>query len=295
MPPPVDPEVIRRQYQTKKHLRARQDIHDTYTIPKQNYAHWILSKVNWRGDEVVLDAGCGTGHYANALSQMYPGIRYYGSDLSLGILAEHPTRGHACQCDVTSLAYPDNSFDVVMAHHMLYHVPDIDAAVQELRRVLRPGGILMAATSSIHTMPELQLLLRRAITMLSDGPPTALSVPGTISELFALENGLRLLSRHFYAVVRYDLPNALIFPTVAPALDYMDSVRDIYEAQLPDDVAWDDMIAIMQQQFDLLIERLGHLQINKLSGVLVASDDGGFIQPFVEMQQARHHGTAGPL
>jgi hypothetical protein len=69
-------------------------------------------------------------------------------------------------------------------------------------------------------------------------------------------------------------------------MSYLESTRDLREPQLPPDVAWDDVMVIMRQQITHLINHLGELVINKLTGVLIASDNGGFIHEFVEHHQA---------
>ena len=179
------------------------------------------------------------------------------------------------------LPYAEDSFDVVMANDMLYHLDDIDGSLAEIKRVLKRGGKLIAATNSLHTLPELQVLIRRAIVLLSSNgaqvhPPT---LP---SDAFALENGTRILSHHFYAVVRHDLPRQLIFEDVAPAIDYLDSMRDLRQHSLPDDVAWDDMILLMRQQFTQLIQLMGKLELTLTCGALVASESGGFIHDLID-------------
>jgi len=50
--------------------------------------------------------------------------------------------------DAQWLPFADASFDCILAMHMLYHVPDRDLAIAEMRRVLRPGGVLLALTNS---------------------------------------------------------------------------------------------------------------------------------------------------
>ena len=46
------------------------------------------------------------------------------------------------RCEATELPFPDSSFDLVFGHAVLHHLPDLDAAFREFRRVLRPGGTL---------------------------------------------------------------------------------------------------------------------------------------------------------
>jgi len=57
--------------------------------------------------------------------------------------------------DVEELPFPDESFDIVMAHHMLYHVSNRSQAFAEIRRVLVPGGALHAATNGAGHLDEL--------------------------------------------------------------------------------------------------------------------------------------------
>ncbi|MCY3864214.1 MAG: class I SAM-dependent methyltransferase, partial [Chloroflexi bacterium] len=187
--------------------------------------------------------------------------------------------------DPLKLPYANDSFDVVMANHVLYNVGDIDGCLAEIKRVLKPNGRVLASTDSLHTTPELQVLIRRAIVLLSENGANVqpLSLP---CDSFALENGTRILARHFYAVVRHDLPRQLVFDAVEPALEYLESMRDLRQHDLPDDVSWDDMMLIMQQQMTQLLQLLGKLEINIACGALVASDCGGFINEFVEREQA---------
>jgi len=134
-------------------------------------------------------------------------------------------------------------------------------------------------------MPELQVLMRRAMVLLSRSGGSSISkAPPPLNEKFSLENGAVQLARHFYAVVRYDLPSALVFHHTDPAMTYLETTRDMREGSLPPDVEWDDVMVIMRQQINQLVKHLGELVINKLAGVLIATDEGGFIREFLEKQ-----------
>ncbi len=283
-----DPDAVRKHYATDDVLRIRQETHEKYSTPKINLEEWTLKCIKWRGDEHVLDAGCGTGLYYREIKKNWPDIKYSGVDLSPGMLTKHPAdKQQLTQGDVQKLSHDDDSFDVVMANHMLYHVPDVELAISEFRRVLKPGGQLVVATNSLHSMPEVQVLMRRAIVLLTRLGPSQVRAPIPSSDLFALENGTRQLARHFFGVVRYDLPSSLVFDDVDPAIHYLESTRNMREPQLPEDVLWDDVILIMRQQITHLINHFGELTIARINGVLVASDNGGFIRDFAEHKKSK--------
>lgn len=281
---PLNIEAVRQQYATDKSLRIRQDIHIKYTVPKIDYVDWVLGSLDWRGDEVVLDVGSGAGNYYQPLIDKQPGVVYTGLDFSSGMLEKHPAKAKVLQADAQKIPCADKSFDVIMANHMLYHVPDVQATIKEFKRLLKPNGILIVATNSDQSMPELQVLMRRAILLLSRSSSAHVQPPRPASNLFSLESGTRKLCKHFYAVVRHDLPSKLIFPDIDPIMQYLESARELREPQLPEDVAWDDVMMIMRQQITHLVNHLGELVVNKLTGVIVATDDGGFIENFVNLK-----------
>ena len=277
-------DAIRRYYETDRHLRIYDETHEKYTLPKRDFARWTLESLDWQGDEVVLDIGTGRGGYFTRLMDLAPNVRYHALDLSRYMLVNHPA---ACltQSDAMKLPYANHSFDVVMANHVLYHLEDIDGGLEEIKRVLKPAGKLLATTNSIHNLPELQVLIRRAIVLLSGNGAAQLHPPGLPSDAFALENGTRMLARHFYAVVRHDMPSQLVFTETEPAIDYLESMRGLRQHSLPNDVEWDNMMLMMRQQISHLIRHIGKLEISQVSGMLIASDSGGFIQEFVKRGQ----------
>lgn len=97
----------------------------------------------WR-EQRVLDAGCGTGAILQRLGNPE---RNVGIDRAPEALAFCRQRGlnNVLQGDVVALPFPENSFDAVICSSVLYHqwVPDVPAALREMQRVLRPGGLLI--------------------------------------------------------------------------------------------------------------------------------------------------------
>jgi ubiquinone/menaquinone biosynthesis C-methylase UbiE len=95
----------------------------------------------------ALEIGAGTGYFSLNLKRAGMIGELTCTDISQGMLdALSQTAGRlgievetACT-DAERLPFPDNSFDLVFGHAILHHIPDLDAAFSEFRRVLRPGG-----------------------------------------------------------------------------------------------------------------------------------------------------------
>ncbi len=110
----------------------------------------------------ALELGCGTGIFLERVAAS--GAAIVGLDLSEDLLAKARARMRPFQNVVLArgnaeaLPYPEASFDVVYGSSVLHHL-DLDAALREARRVLRPGGrIVFAEPNAIN--PQLVLLFR---------------------------------------------------------------------------------------------------------------------------------------
>lgn len=284
----VDREVlVRKAYSSENELLIRQRTHELYSVPRVDFAHWVLSHHAWRGDERVLDIGCGPGLYFDHVHELTPAGEHYASDFSAGMIRKaktHPVAGsiHFLMSDAQALPFPNQFFDVVLANHMLFHVKKVEIAIREIHRVLKPDGILIAATNSQFSMAEFNTLTRRALTLLGHPPSDDRNEFSQLFTSFSLENGAMKLADRFRSVVRHDIPGALVFREAQPVLDYINSTRSMREPGLPQGVEWNDFMMVMSQQVQRLIKHFGELTVYKLSGVLMATDCGGFARSFTE-------------
>lgn len=146
----------------------------------QETGHWwygalhrhILSALeeaypDWR-QRKVLDAGCGTGRLLELLG--HP-PHHQGVDLSPEALAFCRERGlqNVQKADIAALPFADKTFDAVICASVLYHrwVPDVDQALSELCRVLKPGGVLilnLPAFDFLHSAHDVAVFTERRFT-----------------------------------------------------------------------------------------------------------------------------------
>lgn len=90
----------------------------------------------------ILDLGCGKGRYLRKLLKNFPKCKYYGTDISLKVMKYFEDCGQieTRQGSLTDIPYENDMFDVVYTCEALEHAIDIESAVKEMARVIKPAG-----------------------------------------------------------------------------------------------------------------------------------------------------------
>lgn len=154
---------MNRQYADSSKLAARARLYQEFSVGEPWFP-WVMDRLPLTPGASVLDIGCGPAWFwAASQGHFPPGLHLTLADQSEGMVKEARERcaplGFASvtgqQADVTALPFPDGSFDVVVAMHMLYHVTDQAGAMAEMHRVLKPGGTLAVTTNGLGDMQEL--------------------------------------------------------------------------------------------------------------------------------------------
>ena len=136
----LDPE-LRREIRRSFDEASRDDEHFPATIDKRiQHVKVLLKYFGSLTDKSVLDAGCGKGRFARVLLEENPGAKICGLDLSEEMLAAAPASIARISGSLTELPFAASAFDFVYATESLEHAVEIEKAVSELCRVLKPGG-----------------------------------------------------------------------------------------------------------------------------------------------------------
>lgn len=189
-----------KQYKTSDNLSARAQLHQRFNTNPYPWHQWAFDLMNLGEGMQVLEVGCGPGYlWMENLDRIPESNRIILADYSMGMVdsaresLKLASDINFVNLDVQGLPFADQKFDRVIANHMLYHVPDISLAVGELRRVLRPGGRLCAATNGEAHMIELnELVLRHQ----PPGVNLEWYHPSALRK-FSLENALEIVGEQF--------------------------------------------------------------------------------------------------
>jgi SAM-dependent methyltransferase len=250
------------QYSDDRNLRARQRLWE-HQSPRFDIVGWVLDVAGVAPGLRVLDVGCGNGVYLDEMRARQTNA--VGCDLSLGMLRSAAAHSALLNADVTKLPLRDNSFDVVLAPHMLYHVRDREAAAHEMRRVLRPDGACVAVTNGTQHMRSLRELVEAAANQGSSG--WEMRNPST--HAFSLENGGSQLAAAFSSVTCVRPPGAaaVTITDARVATDHVASVADHYE----DEIArpWSEVVEDVRRAVQDVIDAEGAFTVSGDVGAFV--------------------------
>lgn len=184
---PQDSGLVAAQYATEKALEARRSIYANVEGPDaREVAFAAIAEGTPRR---LLEVGGGPGELSERIAREL-GAEVVMVDSSARMVELARARGVDARVgDVQKLPFPDVEFDCVVAAWMLYHVPELDRGLSELRRVLQPSGRLVAVTNGKEHMEELRRL----------------AGDWAWERRFRREEAVEILERHFGRVERRDV------------------------------------------------------------------------------------------
>ena len=215
-----DSDAVKAQYAAPKGLDIRLTFHEKYSTNRQGYGAWLVSNYDIRDWMTVLEIGCGTGGIwlgrEDAVSRCRELVL---TDLSEGMLEAAKKnlgeRGNIVyrNADIQDLPFMKDTFDVVIANSMLYHVPDIEQGLQEVRRVLKEGGVFYCATFGEHNFTDRLAEWFRLAG--EDFKP---------NHNFTMQNGKGILSRFFSSVSPVFYEDSLHITDAEDLVEYLRSL-----------------------------------------------------------------------
>jgi SAM-dependent methyltransferase len=231
-----DASHVREQYRDSSKLDARVRIYDLYAQRPESFQTWVFDRMQLRSGDRVLDVGAGTANLWRENAARAAGLSLLLGDRSPGMLRTAGDRlartGLACrraQLDAQALPFADASFGVVVANHMLYHVPDRARALSEIRRVLVPGGRFYSTTNGWSHLLEMRELVRRF------GLASAMRSAVSASGAWDLEEAAREFGARFEDVRLESCRDVLRVTDAGPLVDAIRSIGSTSGDAPPDE------------------------------------------------------------
>lgn len=244
-------------------LKARQNIYD-HRRPRVDLPGTVVDRIG-PGPRRILDVGCGNGMYLSRLREAFPQAEVVGVDLSPSMLEPLPEPTVAA--DARDLPFATGSADAVLAMHMLYHVPDLRAALDELERVLAPGGVLFVSTLASDDRPEYAALWREATRQVLGVEQE--DAQRAVLDHFSLETAQTMLTERFASVRLHDFPGVIELPEPGPLLAAYRSTASFLDLAPAD---FDRVTAWIEAELDRRFAAEGLFRMRVHTGILECRD-----------------------
>lgn len=260
----TDPNYLQNdQYGSADNLNARIALHERFSANPRGWFGWLWDALaELPAQAKALELGCGSGAMWMACPERIPaGWSITVSDFSAGMVdaawRNLVTLGRGFkfeQIDAQAIPYPGETFDIVIANFMLYHVPDRPRALAEIHRALRPGGHLVAATAGASHLKEMDAWFERL-------DPTR--EMAAFRNPFTLENGSEQLKPFFSPIEIRRYPDSLRVTELPPLMAYLRSTSKFGDAP-------EAAFAQLEDELAAELQAQGAIHITKESGLFLA-------------------------
>lgn len=209
------------QYKNATNISARIRLHRDYSVNQEGWFPWLFSNLHLKPGMKILELGAGNGAlWSQNIAKVSKNVTIVLSDISEGILADarktigdHPQFQYSV-FNAQKIPFADNTFDLVIANHMLFYCDDIPKALQEVQPVLKPGATFTCSTYSQKHMHEITDLVQNfnANIVLSSTK---------LYERFGLDNGRQILKPYFKDISCHKYQDAIELSDSMPIISYI--------------------------------------------------------------------------
>jgi ubiquinone/menaquinone biosynthesis C-methylase UbiE len=268
----ASPEYLRDQYGTTEKLDIRIEAHQRYSEQRDDFLDWILDRLDPHPGDSLIDVGCGRGSYHHYL--VARGVRLIlavdASPRMIDVAQQQANQSKypvvAIEASAERLPVPEDSYNLGMANHVLFHVANIPAALRELRRVLKPGGRAILSTAAADSSARLEAIHRAAAERLGYQPASR------VIDRFNLDH-IDMVRGVFPRVERFIREDAFVFPsTEATARYYASGMIEAIANPPADGSHRAQLLPRVTESVEAVIAREGIFRDPKSAGCFVVTN-----------------------
>lgn len=213
---------LRNQYKNASNISARIKLHNEYASNKQGWFPWIYEQCRIKNHIKILEIGCGDGSlWIENLYKIPNSVQIILSDISEGMLRDTRRAIGAADSrfefnvfDCHHIPYETESFDLVIANHVLFYCDDLEQVCKEISRVLKVDGTFLCSTYGKNHMREISQLV-------SDFDDRIVLSADKLYERFGKDNGASILSPYFHQCTWLQYEDFLHVSEPEPLISYV--------------------------------------------------------------------------
>lgn len=226
---------LKNQYQDASNISARINLHSLYSQNKQGWFPWIYEQMNVHPGMRILELGCGDGElWKENVDRIPMDVKITLSDISEGMIRDarrkvgmSDRRFEFRAFDCSQIPYEKETFDLIVANHMLFYCDDIESVCAEVKRTLKSGGHFICGTYGSEHMKEVSRLVR-------DFDEKIVLAAENLYDRFGRENGEDILEPFFQNVQWKQYEDSLVVTEPEPLISYVLSCHGNQGQYLPD-------------------------------------------------------------
>jgi len=258
----VNKEYLKKeQYSSSSNLEARIAIHQKFRTNSESFYGWIWKRLDVKEPIKILEVGCGTGEFwLENYSKLPKNSQILMTDFSDGMIEKAKSKikfenVRFETAEIENLRYNDNSFDLVMAHHVIYHAANKDKALLELKRVVKLDGFVSITTNSEKHMLNVYTISHS----IDENFSMVRNIDG-----FTEEDADIMLPRYFPKITKHVYEDLLKVTDLDIMIGYLKSTTEPRKMDLRDDF-YDQFANIVKKD----IKEKGYFGILKRSPLFI--------------------------
>ncbi len=252
-----DPKKIAEMYVKNDKLSTRINIHK-FSTNKYGWYNWVFDQYKLDENIIVLEIGCGNGGLWIAKEKEISNkMNIILTDISPLMIEKTKEKLNGNNIfsfqvmDIQNIPFEDENFDIIIANHMLYHVPNLVKALSEVKRVLKSDGYFYSTTIGKNHLKELQNVYKNYEDQVKFNYSYECS--------FLLDYGESILKNYFRRIEQKRYIDFLEVTDVNAIMDYIVSYNEVPK-EIMDEI---------YQKVKKEIEEKGMFKIEKDSGIFI--------------------------